>query len=135
MHPRIGKPLLALAIVVLAALALGSLPAVAAASDRDCSDFATQRAAQIFFLKHGGPRHDPHRLDGDHDGIACEDNPCPCYYRKRLPRRQALRWTSVAVAWSRGRTTIWSTLTWEGWTTAQRTHSATSAALSGVIPS
>lgn len=46
--------------------------------DRDCSDFATQAAAQRFFLNNGGPRRDPHRLDSDGDGIACESNPCPC---------------------------------------------------------
>lgn len=69
---------------------LGATPSVASASDKDCSDFATQRAAQIFFLKHGGPRHDPDRLDADHDGVACEDNPCPCYRKKRLPRRALL---------------------------------------------
>ncbi|MBS1845887.1 MAG: excalibur calcium-binding domain-containing protein [Actinobacteria bacterium] len=27
----------------------------------------------------------PDRLDADHDGIACEDNPAPYYYGKRLP--------------------------------------------------
>lgn len=41
-------------------------------------------------LRHGGPRYDPDRLDADNDGIACEDNPCPCYYGKRLPRRAPL---------------------------------------------
>ena len=38
--------------------------------DRDCSDFKTWQAAQNFF-KQAGPG-DPHRLDGDSDGIACE---------------------------------------------------------------
>ena len=52
----------------------------AAASDRDCSDFANQRDAQNFFLAHGGPGRDPHHLDSDGDGIACESNPCPCDY-------------------------------------------------------
>ena len=42
--------------------------------DRDCADFATQRQAQRFFRRHN-PRRDPHRLDGDDDGIACEDLP------------------------------------------------------------
>jgi hypothetical protein len=42
--------------------------------DRDCSDFSTHRQAQKFF-KHHNPRRDPHRLDGDDDGIACEDLP------------------------------------------------------------
>ncbi|MGN6253672.1 MAG: excalibur calcium-binding domain-containing protein [Solirubrobacterales bacterium] len=73
--------------IALAVLAIAALPGQAAAGDKDCSDFATQRAAQISFLKHGGPRHDPDRLDADHDGIACEDNPCPCYRKRHLPRR------------------------------------------------
>ena len=72
--------------VALALLAIAVLPSAASASDKDCADFPTQRAAQIFFLKHGGPQQDPHRLDGDNDGVACEDNPCPCYYKKHLPR-------------------------------------------------
>ena len=38
--------------------------------DRDCSDFATQAEAQAFFIA-AGPG-DPHRLDRDNDGIACE---------------------------------------------------------------
>jgi len=68
---------------LVAVLAL--LPPAAMAGDRDCPEFPTQRAAQFFFLKHGGPQSDPDRLDADSDGIACEDNPCPCYYRKHLP--------------------------------------------------
>jgi hypothetical protein len=66
------------------------LPGTASAADKDCANFASQRAAQIFFLKHGGPRYDPHRLDGDDDGVACEDNPCPCYRGKQLPHRPSL---------------------------------------------
>lgn len=30
------------------------------------------RQAQSFYKQHGGPKKDPHRLDGDDDGIACE---------------------------------------------------------------
>lgn len=74
---------------ILSATAL-FLPAAAPAADKDCADFASQRAAQIFFIKHGGPRYDPHRLDGDNDNVACEDNRCPCYYGKQLPHRPAL---------------------------------------------
>ncbi len=48
--------------------------------DRDCGDFNTQAAAQNVFLDHGGPDSDPHALDADGDGIACESNPCPCSY-------------------------------------------------------
>lgn len=40
--------------------------------DRDCSDFATQSEAQRFYEAAGGPGRDPHRLDADRDGIACE---------------------------------------------------------------
>jgi len=78
------------AALALTALLLTALPSAAAASDKDCADFASQRAAQIFFIKHGGPRYDPHRLDGDDDGVACEDNRCPCYIGRHLPRRPAL---------------------------------------------
>lgn len=52
------------------ALALPAGPAVAA--DKDCSDFKTWRQAQKFYKKKGGPKRDPHRLDADRDGIACE---------------------------------------------------------------
>ena len=41
--------------------------------DRDCGDFSTHREAQAFFIAAGGPDRDPHRLDGDGDGLACEN--------------------------------------------------------------
>jgi hypothetical protein len=73
------------AILVLT-LAICLVPAVASArSDKDCADFPSQKAAQVFFIKHGGPRSDPDRLDADHDGKACEDNPAPYYFGTRLP--------------------------------------------------
>ena len=40
--------------------------------DLDCPDFATQAEAQAYF-EAAGPG-DPHRLDADNDGIACENN-------------------------------------------------------------
>ena len=43
--------------------------------DRNCSDFATWRAAQDFYEAWGGPHSDPHRLDRDKDGEACESLP------------------------------------------------------------
>jgi hypothetical protein len=67
---RIAVPTLALALFAAAVLAQ---PA-AAFRDRDCSDFSTQRQAQHFYKTHN-PGRDPHRLDADHDGIACEDLP------------------------------------------------------------
>lgn len=45
------------------------------AGDRDCADFTCQGEAQAFFIANGGPALDPHGLDGDGDGIACEDLP------------------------------------------------------------
>ena len=90
MQPSVRQLAVIAAMIAVVLLLIALLPAGAAASDKDCSDFPTQRAAQIFFLKHGGPRYDPDRLDGDNDGVACEDNPCPCYSGKRLPHRAQL---------------------------------------------
>lgn len=53
-------PLLLLALVT---------PSLAQA-DLDCSDFGSWREAQDFY-EQSGPG-DPHGLDGDNDGIACE---------------------------------------------------------------
>ena len=44
-------------------------------SDVDCGDFDTHAHAQSFFIGQGGPSSDPHRLDADNDGIACESLP------------------------------------------------------------
>lgn len=41
--------------------------------DRDCGDFSTQADAQTFY-EAAGPG-DPHRLDGDGDGVACASLP------------------------------------------------------------
>jgi endonuclease YncB( thermonuclease family) len=73
-----AMPVLALFAGILSVLTM----APAQAFDRDCGDFATQRAAQIFFLNNGGPGSDPHGLDAEGDGIACESNPCPCLYKR-----------------------------------------------------
>jgi len=43
--------------------------------DRDCGDFKSQRQAQRFYEAAGGPAQDPHRLDGDGNGVACESLP------------------------------------------------------------
>jgi hypothetical protein len=42
------------------------------AKNYNCSDFKTQKEAQAFFLRTGGPSADPYGLDKDKDGIACE---------------------------------------------------------------
>ncbi|MDO8657601.1 MAG: thermonuclease family protein [Candidatus Levybacteria bacterium] len=43
--------------------------------DKDCGDFSTHAEAQAFFISQGGPGSDPHKLDADHDGDACETLP------------------------------------------------------------
>jgi hypothetical protein len=64
---------------VLPALVVGALalfacaPSGASAADLDCADFSNQAEAQENLLP-----GDPYRLDGDSDGTACEDLPCPC---------------------------------------------------------
>jgi micrococcal nuclease len=40
--------------------------------DRDCGDFDRWDDAQAFYEAAGGPSKDPHQLDGEGDGIACE---------------------------------------------------------------
>lgn len=69
------KPLgLLFCVLVLIVLGLGAqLPSSASAADLDCADFSNQAEAQENLLP-----GDPYGLDGDSDGIACEDNPCPC---------------------------------------------------------
>ena len=57
----------------LTAFALfAAIPAPALAADRDCGDFKSRRQAQRFFKRNGGPQQDPHNLDADNDGKACE---------------------------------------------------------------
>jgi len=43
--------------------------------DYDCSDFSSHSEAQDFFESEGGPSNDPHGLDRDGDGLACETLP------------------------------------------------------------
>ena len=44
-----------------------------ATNDKDCPDFKTHAAAQRFYQAH--QPGDPHRLDGNGDGVACESLP------------------------------------------------------------
>ena len=66
-----------LLVSLLLGLAGLATPTAAALPDRDCGDFASQAEAQRFFLDNN-PSADPHGLDGEGDGIACESLPCPC---------------------------------------------------------
>jgi hypothetical protein len=65
---RSRKALLGLGMVVAAGALLA--PGVAGARDYDCADFTYQEEAQEQLLP-----GDPHRLDADDDGIACETLP------------------------------------------------------------
>ena len=40
-----------------------------------CKKFSNKNAAQIFFLKNGGPKNDYHNVDLDGDGFACKWDP------------------------------------------------------------
>ena len=82
---------LALAILTLG-LGTSVQSSASAVSDRDCGDFPSQAAAQNFFLNAGGG--DPHRLDDDGDGVACESNPCPCIGRGTAPQQLATTGTT-----------------------------------------
>ncbi|AZB44785.1 hypothetical protein CEF21_08140 [Bacillus sp. FJAT-42376] len=42
--------------------------------DLDCGDFASQEDAQAVYEAAGGPGADPHDLDRDKDGMACDVN-------------------------------------------------------------
>lgn len=50
-------------------------PYEATSIDHNCTDFDTQEDAQFFYEANGGPDEDPHGLDRDNDGTACDWNP------------------------------------------------------------
>lgn len=58
---------LAIGVALLIALVAAQ---AAPARDYDCADFSTQEEAQEYLLP-----GDPYNLDGDDDGVACEDLP------------------------------------------------------------
>lgn len=62
-----------LCVLTVGVVAIGS-PAFAQ-DDQDCEDFEFQEDAQEFFEDEGGPESDPHGLDADDDGVACESLP------------------------------------------------------------
>lgn len=46
-----------------------------ATDEYNCADFSTQIEAQTFFDRAGGVSNDTNRLDGNKDGVACQDLP------------------------------------------------------------
>lgn len=77
LHARLAAGSILAGLLATTLLLLAASAPLASAGDRDCLDFDTQKQAQRFFKKHH-PKKDPHGLDADNDGIACENNPCPC---------------------------------------------------------
>lgn len=79
-RPQVEGKLARCCASLVAVLAIGTGTATATQpatrGDRDCADFSNQAEAQAFFESHGPG--DPDQLDGDGDGKACEDLPCPC---------------------------------------------------------
>jgi len=71
----LGIPLALSVGAVLCLVAIATATASAHRRDYDCADFATQAEAEEYLLP-----GDPYNLDADGDGVACEDNPCPCSY-------------------------------------------------------
>ena len=57
-------------VVVVSSIFASAGPSWAQGGDRDCSDFRSWPEAQAFF--EANRPGDPHRLDADNDGIACE---------------------------------------------------------------
>ncbi len=83
-------------LVLLAAMLVVSAPLANAAqrggTDRNCTDFSTWQEAQSFFLTAGAG--DPHGLDRDGDGIACESlpgSPSTATSPTRVPTRTPTR--------------------------------------------
>ena len=63
-----------IALLILAVLSLSACDS-GVGDEFNCSDFDTQLQAQQQFEEDGGPEGDPHNLDADDDGIACESLP------------------------------------------------------------
>ncbi len=68
----------AASFALAAAFAAPALPA-GAQNIYNCSDFTWQEEAQNVYVQSGGPWNDPHWLDDDKDGIACEALPSYCW--------------------------------------------------------
>ena len=61
-----------IALLLLLAVTGCSRASSRSVPDKDCADFSSHAEAQAFYESEGGPAADGHRLDADHDGIACE---------------------------------------------------------------
>jgi hypothetical protein len=70
--------LIVILMAVSAAVILASPIAAASTGKKKCSSFASQKAAQQYFVGHGGSQSkDVAGLDPDGDGLVCPANPGP----------------------------------------------------------
>ncbi|WP_420869073.1 excalibur calcium-binding domain-containing protein [Cereibacter azotoformans] len=75
--------------------------------DVDCDDFDSAASAQRFYRQAGGPAIDPHGLDRDRDGLACEwGDARPSYprYKSTSYRASSYRSSSTCHVGPRGGT-------------------------------
>jgi LPXTG-motif cell wall-anchored protein len=70
----VARRIIPVVLLVFGALVVAAPAALAQAGDQDCSDFASQAAAQAHLR---ADPSDPDGLDGDSDGIACESLGAP----------------------------------------------------------
>jgi hypothetical protein len=80
-RPRAGIASAIVALPVALAISFAvwqPMSSQAAGGNKKCSEFASQKAAQKYFVGHGGSESDDvGRLDPDGDGLVCPDNPGP----------------------------------------------------------
>lgn len=65
----------ALSVLFALVLVLSFTSPALAFEDKNCSDFKTWEEAQRFYEENGGPAEDPHGLDRNGNGLACETLP------------------------------------------------------------
>lgn len=59
--------------LVLMGMFIGANGTFAEVNDKDCGDFSSHQEVMEFWYVNGySAQYDPHRLDGDEDGLACE---------------------------------------------------------------
>jgi hypothetical protein len=69
------KPFVALGILLAVFVCLAPATRSSLAFAKTCSDFDSQAAAQAYMSDQPG---DPDKLDGNNNGVACDNLPCPC---------------------------------------------------------
>jgi LPXTG-motif cell wall-anchored protein len=66
------KKVASILLAFLFVFTLAPVSTFATPGDKNCSDFSTWEEAQRFYEENGGPDVDPHDLDRDGDGLACD---------------------------------------------------------------